>query len=90
MSTNALEKVFWQMGSAPAEFESYRASPEVYLEKFRLTEDERRLVLDLDVAQLLKVGVNPLLLMMSYAMIQGGLEAIGEYMGKLMRAQASA
>ena len=82
MSTNAIEKLLWQVNSSPAEAERYRADTQAYLNEFRLDEEERSLLTSWDVGTLASRDVNPLLLMSAFATVNG-MDKVVEYLMKI-------
>ena len=84
MSNFAIEKLLWQACSNPADAGAFRAEPAVYLNDFRIDDEERALLLDWDVAGLADRGVNPMLLMMSFNAVAGTGDMM-EYVTKINR-----
>ena len=84
MSNFAIEKLLWQACSNPADAGAFRSEPESYLGNFRIDDNERKLLLDWDVAGLADRGVNPMLLMMSFNAVAGGGDMM-EYITKINR-----
>ncbi len=84
MSTNALEKALWQIGTNPVETERYRASPQTYAAGFRLDEAERAILAELDVGAMARRETSTLLLMMAFLAVRGP-GSMGEYMQSMNR-----
>lgn len=82
MSLNALEKLLWKVSSSPEEARRLGEEFEACIAGYSLDESERARLQSWDVRALADLGVNPLLLMMSYAAVNG-FEKTGEYIGKI-------
>lgn len=83
MSSNAIEKILWEVTMKPAFAERFRNDPEAYLKDFRLDDEERSLLLSWDVFKLVtKLDINPLVVMSAYAEING-MDKVGEYIMKI-------
>lgn len=63
MSRNVLEKVLWQLSVDRSAKERFRADGERFLSRFALPDDQKKMVLEFDVAELQRLGVNPMLTM---------------------------
>ncbi|ULQ47777.1 hypothetical protein JN531_005670 [Flagellatimonas centrodinii] len=84
MSTNALEKALWQIGTSPADTERYRADPQAYAAAFRLDDAERTILAELDVGAMARRDTSTLLLMMAFLAVRGP-DSMGEYMQSMHR-----
>jgi hypothetical protein len=71
MSSYALEKAMWTVGTSPAEAEKFRQSPSVYAEQFHLDADEKESLAMLAVADMAQRGVSTLLLLMGFMAVNG-------------------
>jgi protocatechuate 4,5-dioxygenase alpha chain len=63
MSRNVLEKVLWQLSVDRSAKERFKADGARFLSRFALTDEQKKMVLDFDVAALQQLGVNPMLTM---------------------------
>ncbi|WP_109477561.1 extradiol ring-cleavage dioxygenase [Paraburkholderia sp. C35] len=63
MSRNVLERVLHQLSVDRASKQRFRDDAQGFLQRFALTEAERKMVLDFDVFEMQQVGVNPMLTM---------------------------
>ncbi|WP_322012764.1 hypothetical protein [Paraburkholderia sp. J12] len=63
MSRNVLERVLHQLSVDRSAKQRFREDAEGFLQRFVLTDGERRMVLDFDVLGLQQAGVNPMLTM---------------------------
>lgn len=86
MSTNAIEKALWQIGTNPADAEKFRQAPDNYLEQFRLEPDEQAAVSALAVGELARRDTNTLLLMMAFLAVRGPA-SMGDYMQSMHSVQ---
>jgi hypothetical protein len=84
MSTNALEKALWQIGTNPTETERYRAGPDAYAAGFRLDEAERAMLAELVVGAMARRETSTLVLMMAFLAVRGPA-SMGEYMQSMNR-----
>ncbi|WP_043765398.1 hypothetical protein [Algiphilus aromaticivorans] len=84
MSTNALEKALWQIGTSPAECTRYRSDPAAYATDFRLDAGERKALAELDVGAMARRDTSTLLLMMAFLAVRGP-DSMGEYMQSMHR-----
>lgn len=82
MSLNAMEKLLWKVSSSPEEARRLGEDFEAYVAGYSLDGSELEKLRSWDVRTLAELGVNPLLLMMSYAAVNG-FEKTGEYIGKI-------
>lgn len=86
MSSYALEKAMWTVGTSFAEAEKFRQSPVAYAEQFNLDADEKASLAALDVGDMARRGASTLLLMMGFMAVKGP-SAMGEYMQSMSRRQ---
>lgn len=63
MSRNVLERVLWHLSVERPAKERFKEDPVRYLSRFDLTDEEKQMVMEFDVASLQKSGVNPMLTM---------------------------
>ncbi len=71
MSVFGLENALWQASTNPKSGRRLREEGDTYLREFRVDERERELLLSWDVRALVERGVNPMVLMMANAAING-------------------
>ncbi len=71
MSTNSIERALWVALSDPKEMERFRADARGYLSEFNIDEEERDLILDWDVEEIVARDVSPLLLLSVYSGVNG-------------------
>lgn len=84
MTTNAIEKALWQIGTAPAEAERFRNDPRAYAAGFRLDAQEQDILAQLDVGAMARRDVSTLLLMMAFMAVKGP-GGMPEYMESMNR-----
>lgn len=63
MSRNVLERVLWHLSVERLAKDRFKEDPERYLSRFDLTDKEKIMVIEFDVAALQQLGVNPMLTM---------------------------
>lgn len=84
MTTNAMEKALWQIGTSDAEAERFRSDPLTYAAAFRLDGEEVRALGDLDVREMARRGASTLLLMMAFLAVKGPA-SMPDYMQNMNR-----
>lgn len=82
MTIHAMERVLWLIGNEPGQAARFNADPDAFLQDFRLDDEERRQILNLEVQQMSRKGVNPLLLLGAHRALRGG-DSVPEYMQKM-------
>jgi len=82
MTINAMEKALWQASMNPEDARSLRDDPDAYLSGFRLDDRERSLMAAWDIRGVVELGVNPMVLMMANAAVNGPA-ASAEYVAKV-------
>ncbi|RLA09806.1 MAG: hypothetical protein DRQ60_05815 [Gammaproteobacteria bacterium] len=71
MSMHAVEKAFWTLGKDPEAIEQFKADPDGFLRQFLLTDSERKMIMENDLKSLADQGVNTLLTLMVWPMLNG-------------------
>lgn len=71
MSINTIERILWEFGDDEQKAKAFLSDPDAYLSKFPLTNDERRMVRDMDVAALEEHGLSNMLGLMSWSALYG-------------------
>ena len=71
MSTEAVEKAFWTLGKDPEAIEQLKTDPEKFLNQFLLTDNEKKMIRENDLKSLADQGVNTLLTLMVWPLING-------------------
>ena len=87
MSINAIEKALWQASINPALAQTMRENADAYLSQFNIDDNERSLVSEWKLRAMLDYGVHPMVLLMSYAAINGP-EAGMKYVEEIHKPQA--
>lgn len=82
MSIYTVEKVLFDIVETPAATEKYKAAPDAFLDFYALEDDERRLILELDVHELVRRSINPMLTSRVFAAVKGR-EHMAEYRQRL-------
>lgn len=82
MSSHALEKAMWTIGTSPLEAEKFRQSPATYAEQFHLDADEKVSLATLAVGDMARRGASTLLLLMGFMAVNGP-SGMGEYMQRM-------
>jgi hypothetical protein len=82
MSINAIEKALWQASTNPADTQRFRDDAQGYLKGFKLEKDERSLMMSWDVGEAISRGVNPLLLLNAFSVVNG-MDKMIEYLMKV-------
>nr|ART36228.1 C453 [uncultured bacterium] len=84
MSSEALEKALWTVGTSPEEAAKFRASPAAYAEQFHLDADEKKSLTNLAVGDMARRGASTLLLLMCFIAVHGPA-GMGEYMQRIQQ-----
>jgi hypothetical protein len=71
MSTHAVELALWTIVADPRDGQRFQADPEAFLRAFRLDDDEKAMVRDLDVRRLIALEINSMLVMNAYCALHG-------------------
>jgi hypothetical protein len=71
MSAHAVEMALWRICYDDAGARDFRADSGAFLERFRLTPDERRLIVEADVRGLLDMQVNDMLIYSFFQALNG-------------------
>lgn len=82
MSVFTLERVLFDVASSPERTKTYKSDEATYLKGFPLAPDEADLVRNLDVREIVKRGVNPMLVQRAFMAIEGS-QAAPEYFRRL-------
>ena len=72
MSVNTIERIFWEFGASRAKLTKFIESPDEYLAKYPLTEEEREMVRTMDVVALNAYGVSSMVSLPAFQAINGG------------------
>jgi hypothetical protein len=71
MSIHAVELALWTIVADPRDGRRYQDDPDAFLGAFRLDDDEKAIVRDLDVCALIDRRINSMLVMNAYCAIHG-------------------
>lgn len=71
MSLNAVEQCVFDLSTSGRTRKGYAAEPEAFLTRYALSDEEKALIRDQDVAELFRRGLNPMLLMGLYMGFHG-------------------
>jgi hypothetical protein len=71
VSTHAVELALWTIVADPRDGARFQADPEAFLASFRLDDDERAIVRELDVRRLIDLDINSMLVMNAYCALHG-------------------
>ncbi len=82
MSVHMVEKALLDIAASRASAEAYLKSPDDYLDAYRLDAGEIVMIKQLDVLEMQKRGLNPMLTMRAFSAIEGR-EKMPEYMRQL-------
>lgn len=82
MSIHAIERALFEIAASPVSIARYKEDPDATLGSYRLTEEEISLVKEMDVREIVRRGLNPMLAMRSFNAIMGRTQ-IGEYFRRM-------
>lgn len=71
MSVYGIEDALWQASVSPKKAQHFREDADAYLREFRIDDRERALVSTWDIRGVVELGVNPMVLMMANAAVNG-------------------
>ncbi|MEM7467175.1 MAG: hypothetical protein AAF387_09845 [Pseudomonadota bacterium] len=71
MSVSNVERVLWEFSKDPARIAKFTATPDAYLSNYVLSEDERDALCRGDLKSLADMGVNTLLTLTVWPLING-------------------
>jgi hypothetical protein len=82
MSTHMLEKVLFDVAATPQRATEYSSNPDLFLSAYRLDDDETQLIKQLDVREMMRRALNPMLLMRAFSALEGR-ERLPEYLRRM-------
>jgi hypothetical protein len=82
MSTHMLEKVLFDVAATPQRAAEYSSNPDLFLSAYRLDDDEIQLIKQLDVREMMRRALNPMLLMRAFSALEGR-ERLPEYLRRM-------
>ena len=82
MSTYAVESVMYDLQSNPAIAEKFKSDPRGAVAERRLTDEERRRILEWDLRSMSDSGVSDMLLLVAFTAINGQ-EAVPKYLERM-------
>lgn len=77
MSAYGIEKALWQACMNPEDAQRLREDAHAYLKEFKIDDNERWVLASWDVRAVLDLGVNPMVVMMAYAAVNGPMASMG-------------
>jgi len=82
MSSYMVERVLWEICNMPEKAERFLIDAPAHLAQYSLTDNEAKMITDLDVRGLADIDVSQMLLMMTWNVMVGE-EKIGEYLERM-------
>ena len=82
MTSGALEQVLYDLGNSGRSRKAYLEDEEAFLSRYRLESDEIGLVRALDVSEMMRRGLSPMLLMGFYMGLRGP-QSMREFVSKM-------
>lgn len=79
MSTNSVEAFLHKLGNDGPTMEAFLADPETVLDRYTMSAEERRQLIEWDLHAIINSGVSPMALMLAYFNTHGGHDARPEY-----------
>jgi len=83
MGVSAIERVLWELGEKESRVEEFKADPDGYLAGRDLSDQERRMLKEMDVKSLVDHGVSSMLTMMAWPLIHGVDELPFDYLTQM-------
>lgn len=82
MSIHTVERALFDIASSPQIAAAYKADPQQFLSAYPLTPEEVTMILELNVAEMVRRQLNPMLAMRAFNTIEGR-ERMPEYIRRL-------
>ena len=82
MSAFTVERVLWEICCVPGRVQEFQAEPSAMLGQYPLSEKETALIRDFRVRGLADLGINQMLLMMTWNMLNGP-DRIPDYLQRM-------
>ncbi len=82
MSIHTIERVLFELTASPQRAAHYREDPSAFLAGYPLAPEEVGLITSLDVKEMVRRGLNPMLAMRAFNLI-AGRDRFPEYLQKL-------
>lgn len=82
MTIYTVERALFEVISSPERLAQYKAEPEVVLRSYPLSADEVDLILKMNVSEIVRRGLNPMLAMRAFGAIEGR-NNISEYFRRI-------
>lgn len=89
MSHNTVESFLHKLGNDDETLTTFLSEPETVLDRYALSDEERRQILEWDLHAIVDSGVSPMALMLGYFAAHGGHDARPEYVRILKEAPAN-
>lgn len=83
MSQFSTEHALWDLSGNPVNIQQYMADPDAFLDRYNLSDEERKMIREKDVKGLAKQGNSQMLIMLFYLAQEGGFEHLPDYLGKM-------
>lgn len=83
MTQFATEQALWDLSGNPAHGEQFSRDPGVFLQGYNLSEEEKRMIIEMDVRGLADSGNSQMLIMLFYLARTGGFANLPEYLGRM-------
>lgn len=82
MSVHMVEKALFEIAADPQRTAQYRNNPDEFLRAYVLEDDEVQMIKKLDVREMIRRSLNPMLTMRAFSAIEGR-ERMPEYMRRV-------
>jgi len=84
VSTNTVEAFLHKIGNDGESLEAFMADPNSVMNRYTMTAEERRQILEWDLHAIVDTGVSPMALMFAYVAAHGGPEKAREQYVKIL------
>lgn len=82
MSTHSMEQALYDISTAPANANRFKENPRAFLTAYALAREEEVMILEMNVAEMIRRTVNPMLAMRAFQSVEGR-DQLPEYLRRI-------
>lgn len=83
MTHFATERALWEISNSPENVQQFSSNPDGLLDRYTLSDEEKKLIKEKNVRVLADQGNSQMLLMMFWIAVSGGFQSLPEYLGRM-------
>lgn len=83
MTHFATERALWEITDSRENLELFNSDPDSFLDRYALSDEEKKLLKEKDVKALAERGNSDMLVMLFWVATSGGFQALPEYLGRM-------